>query len=175
MEWRPSMLGVAAYWPKEYSSPINCAHPCRTSVSPTLHSERTPARSTPLVPKRAVAMGRNQRPHRAMCTGSSASRPSPPALRPTARARANCAGNSRACAPPARSTLRRPRTRRTIRRAPLAKFTLPLITCVPRKRALWRRASGASAGTMPGLFSTGKLSPVRAASSTNRSCAASNG
>ena len=45
---------------------------------------------------------------------------------------------------------------------------VPLMTCVPRNKTFVRRLSGISGGSTPTDFSTGKLSPASAASSTNR-------
>ena len=50
---------------------------------------------------------------------------------------------------------------------------LPLLTDVPANTQLPRRASGASAAATPGAFSTGNDSPVRLASETRKSRAAS--
>ncbi len=45
----------------------------------------------------------------------------------------------------------------------------PLMTCEPINSALLLLASGVSVGRIPAFFSTGKVSPVKAASSTNNS------
>ena len=46
---------------------------------------------------------------------------------------------------------------------------VPLTTLVPKKTQFVRRPSGASGGTAPTAFSTGKVSPVKVASATKRS------
>ncbi len=48
-------------------------------------------------------------------------------------------------------------------------LAVPLTTLDPRKRQFVRRPSGVSGGRAPADFSTGKVSPVRVASATNRS------